>query len=226
MSHPQENQGHIYMSAMLLTELTTPFMNLRWMLEKAGAKSSPAYLYNGIAILVLWALARVAIFMPYGMHVVQHWDTIMTHIRPHAIAVTICVPAVLAVLNTFWFTKIVRGALKLVLGGEGQAAEQVVQQGQQQGQKQQARQQLAATAREQVQQVQKQVVQAKGNQKAAAQVVQRKPLQEQQQIVHAATATAGGKARAVPVVVVQAYAGDSKKYRHDEVRQLAGRAVE
>ncbi|URD81042.1 TLC [Musa troglodytarum] len=40
-------KAHMYILMILLTETTTPFVNLRWYLDLAGQKSSNLYLYNG-----------------------------------------------------------------------------------------------------------------------------------------------------------------------------------
>ena len=37
---------------MMLAEATTPFVNMRWWLDKAEMKSSPLYFYNGVALFL------------------------------------------------------------------------------------------------------------------------------------------------------------------------------
>ncbi|KAF3321883.1 Transmembrane protein 56-B [Carex littledalei] len=47
-------KGHVYVHTLLLTEATTPFVNLRWYLVLTGKKSSTLYLYNGLAMFSVW----------------------------------------------------------------------------------------------------------------------------------------------------------------------------
>ena len=103
----------MYLLLVLLSELTTPLVNLRWMLDKAGLRHLQLYTVNGLLLLLAWGVARVALFIPFYLHVLQHWSEIIT-IPMHAIVLLIGVPALLFVLNTVWFVKIVKGAYKLV----------------------------------------------------------------------------------------------------------------
>ncbi|OMP02248.1 hypothetical protein COLO4_11233 [Corchorus olitorius] len=48
------SQAQIYILMVLLSECTTPFVNLRWYLDVAGQKSSNIYVYNGVALFLGW----------------------------------------------------------------------------------------------------------------------------------------------------------------------------
>ncbi|PPR82548.1 hypothetical protein GOBAR_AA38167 [Gossypium barbadense] len=48
------SQGQIYILMVLISESTTPFVNIRWYLDVAGRKSSTIYIYNGIALFFGW----------------------------------------------------------------------------------------------------------------------------------------------------------------------------
>ena len=53
------SQGQAYTLLLLATEATTPFVNARWILEKAGLKEHPVYMINGVAMALLWLVVRV-----------------------------------------------------------------------------------------------------------------------------------------------------------------------
>lgn len=109
----QQQQAHTYTLAMLATEATTPMVNARWLMDKAGMRAHPAYLVNGLALFAAWIVFRLLLFVPFAQHVVQHWpelDALTVADR----AIVVSVPVLLLSLNVWWFAKIVRGALKLV----------------------------------------------------------------------------------------------------------------
>ncbi|GLC46590.1 hypothetical protein PLESTB_001617300 [Pleodorina starrii] len=106
-------EAHWMTMWMLSTEFTTPFIAFRYMLEKAGFKSHPLYLINGIAILASWTVARLATFPPFFWMVWQHRQEIPL-MQPLTQTLLLVFPAVLALLNVFWYTKILRGAIKLL----------------------------------------------------------------------------------------------------------------
>ncbi|KAG6401337.1 hypothetical protein SASPL_138190 [Salvia splendens] len=47
-------QAQFYIFIVLFTEITTPFVNLRWHLDVAGLKNSKLYIYNGVALFIGW----------------------------------------------------------------------------------------------------------------------------------------------------------------------------
>ncbi len=103
-----------------LCELTTPFINARWFMDKAGMKSSMLYLVNGLIMLVSWFLLRVLLFGYMGWRIVVMWDQIMTLTGVQKSAVIFAYTVGYG-LQLFWFKKILRGALKAVglIGGGG-----------------------------------------------------------------------------------------------------------
>ncbi|EFJ49061.1 hypothetical protein VOLCADRAFT_104498 [Volvox carteri f. nagariensis] len=107
--------GHCLTLWMLSTELTTPFIALRFLLDKAGLKSHPVYVVNGIAILISWTVARLLNFVPFFSVVWQHRADIPL-LKPVSQVLLVVFPVILAGLNCYWYTKIVRGAIKLRTG--------------------------------------------------------------------------------------------------------------
>lgn len=67
-----QSQAHAYTLALLATECTTPFVNLRFLLDKGGWRQHPAYTANGMALLFSWILGRIVLFVFFFHHVWLH----------------------------------------------------------------------------------------------------------------------------------------------------------
>ncbi|CDY49551.1 BnaC05g25190D [Brassica napus] len=101
-------EGQLYTCMVLISEITTPEINLRWYLDTAGMKKSMAYVVNGVFIFLAW-LILLFIYMFY--HVYLHYNQVMRmHIFGYALVFG--VPAALGIMNLIWFGKIVRGVKK------------------------------------------------------------------------------------------------------------------
>ncbi|KAM1004324.1 hypothetical protein ACFX13_004600 [Malus domestica] len=104
-------EGQLYTYMILISEITTPEINMRWYLDTAGLKRSSAYLLNGIVIFLLWLAARILLFGYMFYHVYLHYDMIIQmHIFGYLLV--FIVPTVLAVMNLMWFGKIIKGLMK------------------------------------------------------------------------------------------------------------------
>lgn len=86
---------------------------MRWYLDKSDLKATKIYTANGLLLLLVWGVARVVLFFPFYLHVLQNWEYVV-QIPVHAAVLLLGVPLLLLVLNTMWFVKIVRGAYKMV----------------------------------------------------------------------------------------------------------------
>lgn len=106
--------AHNYTLALLATECTTPFVNLRWMLEKAGRKGSAAYIANGLLLLAVWFVGRILLLLLFFNHAWKHRGEIAQLPRASR-QLAVLVPPLLFALNLLWFYKIVRGACKILL---------------------------------------------------------------------------------------------------------------
>ncbi|KAJ8450692.1 hypothetical protein Cgig2_021164 [Carnegiea gigantea] len=84
-------EAQLYTYMILISEVTTPEINLRWFLDTAGLKRSNAYLINGIVIFFAWLVIQMHAFGFFLVFVV---------------------PSVLAALNLMWFGKIFKGVRK------------------------------------------------------------------------------------------------------------------
>ncbi|XP_022141361.1 transmembrane protein 56-like [Momordica charantia] len=104
-------EGQLYTYMVLISETTTPGINLRWYLDTAGMKKSKAYLINGVVIFFAWLVARILLFVYLFYHVYLHLDQVL---KMHAFGqfLVFVVPLVLSVMNLMWFAKIVKGLKK------------------------------------------------------------------------------------------------------------------
>ena len=104
--------------AFMLTELSTPFINLRWFLATHNKTDSVLYFWNGITFTFVFFVAR---------NVLQTWITIKLLIpafirdnfaRNDSIILQMSIYACLVFyllllgLNYYWFTRIISGAIK------------------------------------------------------------------------------------------------------------------
>lgn len=58
------NMGDFFTACFYLTEISTPFVNMRVILTKIGLKSTRLYIVNGVLMTIVFALCRVVMF-PY-----------------------------------------------------------------------------------------------------------------------------------------------------------------
>ncbi|GJN14899.1 hypothetical protein PR202_gb01774 [Eleusine coracana subsp. coracana] len=84
-------EGQLYTYMVLISETTTPGINLRWFLDVAGMKSSKAYVVNGVAMFVTWLIKQMDTF---------------------GCLLIFVAPTILFIMNALWFSKIVKGLKK------------------------------------------------------------------------------------------------------------------
>ncbi|CAM8935718.1 unnamed protein product [Rhodiola kirilowii] len=104
-------EGQLYTYMVLISEVTTPEINMRWYLDISGMKRSNAYLLNGIVIFFAWLVARILLFVYMFYHVYLHMEQVN---RLHIVGflLVFAVPSVLGVMNLMWFGKILKGLRK------------------------------------------------------------------------------------------------------------------
>ena len=73
------------------------------------------YTANGVCLAVSWLLVRILLFLWFFVHAWHHRAE-TAELRGPAILLITIVPALLFGLNVFWFTKILRGVMKLLSG--------------------------------------------------------------------------------------------------------------
>ncbi|CAA2991549.1 transmembrane 56-B [Olea europaea subsp. europaea] len=104
-------EGQLYTFMVLISEVTTPEINMRWYLDIAGLKRSNAYLINGIVIFFAWLVARILLFVYMFYHVYLHHDQVMK-MHTFGFLLVYGVPSALATMNLMWFGKILKGLKK------------------------------------------------------------------------------------------------------------------
>ncbi|KAK6116329.1 hypothetical protein DH2020_049956 [Rehmannia glutinosa] len=104
-------QAQIYTYMVLISEATTPWINLRWYLDAAGKKRSRAYIINGVVIFLAWLVARILLFIYLFYHVYIYYDQVK-QVHRIGVLLVLIVPSVLSVMNLFWFYKIFKGLKK------------------------------------------------------------------------------------------------------------------
>ncbi|KAL0914881.1 hypothetical protein M5K25_015268 [Dendrobium thyrsiflorum] len=104
-------QAQYYILMVLFSEITTPFVNLRWYLDAYGQKSSMLYICNGVALFLGWLAARILLFIFFFVHMYLHFDQVRT-IFPLGFYSILSVPPLIAVMNVYWFLKIFKGLVK------------------------------------------------------------------------------------------------------------------
>ncbi|KAL1830821.1 hypothetical protein DCAR_0100767 [Daucus carota subsp. sativus] len=103
-------EGQLYTFMVLISEVTTPEINMRWFLDTAGLKRSNAYLINGVVIFFAWLVARILLFVYLFYHVYLHYDQVMQmHIVGYLLIFV--VPSALGIMNLMWFGKIIKGLI-------------------------------------------------------------------------------------------------------------------
>ncbi|WCJ24833.1 TRAM LAG1 and CLN8 (TLC) lipid-sensing domain containing protein [Euphorbia peplus] len=105
------SEGQIYIYLVLISETTTPGINLRWYLDTAGMKKSKLYIINGVLIFLTWLVARVLLFIYLFVHIYLHYDQVK-QLHDFGRVLVQIVPIVLYGMNLMWFWKIVMGLKK------------------------------------------------------------------------------------------------------------------
>lgn len=105
------SEAQIYAYMILISEATTPWINIRWYLETAGMKKSRAYTINGVVIFLAWLVARIVLFIYLFYHACLYHDQVK-QIHSIGALMVFVIPAVLSVMNIVWFSKIYRGLKK------------------------------------------------------------------------------------------------------------------
>ncbi|KAJ6399231.1 hypothetical protein OIU77_019893 [Salix suchowensis] len=104
-------EGQLYTYMVLISETTTPGINLRWYFDTAGMKKSKAYLLNGVVIFFAWFVARILLFIYLFYHVFLHQYQVK-QMHSFGQLLVLVVPVVLSVMNLMWFWKIFKGMKK------------------------------------------------------------------------------------------------------------------
>eukprot|EP00451_Oxyrrhis_marina_P039959 CAMPEP_0204392018 /NCGR_PEP_ID=MMETSP0469-20131031/61544_1 /ASSEMBLY_ACC=CAM_ASM_000384 /TAXON_ID=2969 /ORGANISM="Oxyrrhis marina" /LENGTH=265 /DNA_ID=CAMNT_0051385983 /DNA_START=9 /DNA_END=806 /DNA_ORIENTATION=+ len=105
----------LYLSIVIAsTEVTTPTLNLRWYLVKAGCSRAATIL--GVVLLAQWVFFRLVPCASLCFWLTQAHSDLVSSVLMHKIVAGHLMSWMMLLLNSFWFYLLVRGALKIVFG--------------------------------------------------------------------------------------------------------------
>lgn len=108
--------GHSIAVCATMTEITTPFINQRFFLDKANMKDGMLYVVNGLLMTLLWFLFRVLLFGWLGFRLFQMRESLLALPNLYLFAAVFSYGVGYA-LQLFWWNKIFKGAMKVLSGG-------------------------------------------------------------------------------------------------------------
>jgi len=104
------------LSLMLIScEITTPFVNMRWFLDKSGMKNTMLFKINGLCMLFFWFIFRIVGYFSVAPSVYAHRKAVLS-LPPFEMFIYLFSYVVGGVLMLLWFSKMVSGALKVLMG--------------------------------------------------------------------------------------------------------------
>lgn len=109
-------------AAFLMWELSTPFVNVRWLLAKMGRDTSRLYVANGLAMVVVFFLCRNVWGTYCSVRFFQATQAELDSPRPGGFSAGgiwgyRIANVSLNLLNLYWFTLMVRKAAAQLSGG-------------------------------------------------------------------------------------------------------------
>lgn len=104
--------GHLLICLLILNEVTTPFVDMRWLLDKTGNKGSSLYFVNGVLLTLTWFFARIMVFVPCFVFASWAWKDTEAALSVGVRSLLFTVPSFLFVLNLHWFGRILKGLRK------------------------------------------------------------------------------------------------------------------
>jgi hypothetical protein len=105
--------SHVYICMVLLSECTTPLVNLRWYMSVLGQKDSKLYFINGFSLTLLWLVARILLFLYCFTHMYAHREQ-MKQLHNVAYVFLILAPGGLGFMNAIWFFKILQSFFRIL----------------------------------------------------------------------------------------------------------------
>ncbi len=96
-----------YFSGFLFTEITTPFINMRWFLHNLRLDDSTLYKINGLFVILFWVLVRIVFSAFLGYHAlyveISFLDNVMIIFCPLILLTALT-------FNVMWFRLIMKAA--------------------------------------------------------------------------------------------------------------------
>jgi len=106
-------QAHYLLLLWTITEMTTPFVNLRSHLYALGAKNSKLYIINGFLMAFGFLIIR-ATYIPYLTltTMINHYDSCVEQVSPLVRSFMYFSLALISVLNIYWTFLLWKGLIK------------------------------------------------------------------------------------------------------------------
>ncbi|KAH9989938.1 DUF887-domain-containing protein [Russula vinacea] len=101
-----------YGPRFMLWELSTPFLNIHWMLDKTGQTGSPLQLVNGLILISTFACARLGYGSIMSYQFLQTLFEVRDGLSSATFAGHVCGNVTLNGLNVFWFSRMIAALRK------------------------------------------------------------------------------------------------------------------
>ena len=105
-----------------ISEISTPFVNVRWILSKTNTpKSSLLFIFNGLAMTLSFLVSRI-VMIPFFWYCLlrnlhAEMDPNISVVTPLYIKIWVVIAYVLLdLLNIFWASKMIKGFFKVIKG--------------------------------------------------------------------------------------------------------------
>jgi len=109
-------EGLLYLMILMLFEVSTPFLHLRWWLIEYGYKDGVLYVINGLILVVTFTTFRMIIGIPVLLKMVYELHTEPERDR-HGLGMRIIftmAPLLMTLLNSVWGLALWKGVLKAI----------------------------------------------------------------------------------------------------------------
>merc|ERR1712176_1647129 len=105
-------------SALVINELSTPFLNIFWYLGHIGKKGSLAFKVNGLLLALVFFLSRIVYIPINAFQFYMLGVCLNSKNASYKWGGYLMCLGYLAIyaLNAYWFLKLMRGALKSLIG--------------------------------------------------------------------------------------------------------------
>ncbi|KAK8751153.1 hypothetical protein OTU49_013245 [Cherax quadricarinatus] len=115
--------GHFFLGSFFCTELSTPFVNARVILSRFGYKNSKVYVVNGVLMMIVFLICRIALFPVMYIAYLSQQTTASSHIDALLSIPLTCHLSCLLVLlpQIYWFGLMVKGAVIVLKAGSSEA---------------------------------------------------------------------------------------------------------
>ncbi|KAF9192545.1 hypothetical protein BGZ51_005341 [Haplosporangium sp. Z 767] len=101
-----------YGSVFLMFELSTPFLNIHWFMDKLGMTGSIYQLINGIVLLSVFFCARIVFGLYMSYQTYLNVLPVLEQVPWHLVIIYSVANVVLNALNLFWFYKMIESLMK------------------------------------------------------------------------------------------------------------------